>query len=96
MTNVKNKASFRYIEESFKNKGLKTIREVKSKPFLEMTLSFMNGKMKTTNEENIATKTLPINNEGKRYYKNFKRKALSGMTLALFLNSMYSLSSKEE
>jgi hypothetical protein len=74
MTSVKNKASVRYIEESFKNKGLKTIREVKSKPFLEMTLSFMNGKMKTTKEENIATKILPINNEGKRYDKNFKRK----------------------
>jgi hypothetical protein len=69
---------------------------VKSKPFLEMTLSFMNGKMKTTNEENIATKILPINNEGKRYDKNFKRKALSGIALVLFLNSMYSLSSKEE
>jgi hypothetical protein len=69
---------------------------VKNKPFLEMTLSFMNGKMKTTNEENIATKILPINNEGKRYDKNSKRKALSGTAFVLFLNWMYSLSSKEE
>jgi hypothetical protein len=96
MTNVKNKASVRYIEESFKNKGLKTIREVKSNQFLETVLSFMNGKMKTTKEENIATKILPINNEGKRYDKNFKRKALSGTAFVLFLNSMYSLSSNEE
>jgi hypothetical protein len=49
MTNMKNKASVRYIEESFKNKGLKTIREVKNNQFLETTLSFMNGRMKTTN-----------------------------------------------
>jgi hypothetical protein len=84
------------MEESFRNNGLKTIREVKSNSFLETILSFMNGIMKTTNEENMATKILPINNEGRRYDKNSKRKALSGIALTLFLNSMYSLSSKEE
>jgi hypothetical protein len=93
---VKNIASVKYIEESFRNKGLKTIKEVKSNSFLETMLSFMNGRRKTINEENIATKILPVNNEGKRYDKNFKRKALSGIALVLFLNSMYSLSSKEE
>jgi len=93
---MKNRASVKYIEESFKNKGLKTIREVKSNQFLETVLSFMNGKIKTTNEENIATKILPSNNEGKKYDKNCKRKALSEIALVLFLNSMYSLSSKEE
>jgi hypothetical protein len=59
-------------------------------------LSFTNGRRKTTNEENMATKILPVNNEGKRYDKNSKRKPLSGTALVLFLNSMYSLSSKEE
>jgi hypothetical protein len=44
----------------------------------------MNGRMKTTNEENIATKILPINNEGKRYDKNFKRKALQEPHLFYF------------
>jgi hypothetical protein len=75
---------------------LKTIREVKNNLFLETISSFINGRRKTTNEENMATKILPVNNEGKRYDKNSKRKPLSGTALVLFLNSMYSLSSKEE
>ena len=67
------------MEESFKNKGLKATREVKSSLFLEMVLSFTNGRISTINEVKAATKILPINRDGKRYDKNSKRKALLGI-----------------
>ena len=58
---------------------MKEIREMKSSLFLEMALSSINGRISTINEVKAATKILPINRDGKRYYKNSKRKALLGI-----------------
>lgn len=88
---VKNTASVKYIDDSFKNNGLKVTSDMKSSLCLATFLYFIKGRMKTGSEENAAINILPNINEGEAHDKNSKRNPLRTTLIFLPLKSAYSL-----
>ena len=88
---VKNTASVKYIDDSFKNSGLKVTSDMKSSLCLATFLYFIKVIMKTGSEENAAINILPNINEGKAQDKNSKRNPLCTTLISLPLKSAYSL-----